>query len=86
MIDNGLYMIFDYYGNVDGQPLTCIIQVDEALHREKGSRIKLPDYLDIYKEITDIDEFQPNSFALKEFKMAEEDAKNTAIQSEQKQA
>jgi hypothetical protein len=57
MIDNGLYMIFDYYGNVDGQPLTCIIQVDEALHREKGSRIKLPDYLDIYKEITDIDEF-----------------------------
>lgn len=25
MIDNGLYMIFDYYEDVDGQPVTCII-------------------------------------------------------------
>jgi hypothetical protein len=31
-IDKGIYMIFDYYKEVDGSPLTCIVSVDEGMN------------------------------------------------------
>ena len=33
-IDKGIYMVIDYYGEVDGQPLTCIIQINEEEHKK----------------------------------------------------
>ena len=45
-IDEGIYMVIDYYGEVDGQPLTCIIQINEEEHKKHGDKkIKLPPYL-----------------------------------------
>ena len=53
-IDAELYIIIDYYPEVDGQPMICIIQINEETHQKQGGgRIKLPDYIQIEKEITD---------------------------------
>jgi len=62
-IDNGLYMIFDWYEQVELQPLTCIIQVNNQQLQDSGARIKTPDYLQIDKDITDMTEFRPLSLA-----------------------
>jgi hypothetical protein len=43
-------MIFDYYKEVDGSPLTCIVSVDEELKQKDFS---LPPYVQVYKDITD---------------------------------
>jgi len=29
-MENGLYMIIDYYPKIEGQPMICIIQIDES--------------------------------------------------------
>ena len=58
-IDERFYMIFDYYPELEDQPLICIIQIDEEEHRKQGNlRLKLPSYLNIDRDITDIEEFQ----------------------------
>jgi hypothetical protein len=62
-IDKGLYMIFDWYEQVELQPLTCIIQVNNQQLQESGSRIMTPSYLQIDKDITDMTEFRPLSLA-----------------------
>ena len=63
-IDESLYMIIDYYPEIEGQPVICIIQIDEEEHKKQGNaRIKLPSYLLIDRDITDLDEFQPNALA-----------------------
>ena len=67
-IDSGLYMIFDYYPRVAGQPLICIIQVDAELLKKSGKRVSLPKYLNVEMEITDFEEFQPHIMALKKYK------------------
>ena len=36
--DTGLYMIIDWYEKVEGQPLTCIIQINQEELEEKGIR------------------------------------------------
>ena len=52
-IDNGVYMIMDYYPKVDRQPVICIIQVNAEEMKKSGKRVMLPKYLNIEKEITD---------------------------------
>jgi hypothetical protein len=83
-IDNGLYMIFDYYQDIDGQPMTCIIQVDAFENEVKESAVKLPDYLNIYKEITDQEEYQAHTLANKKFEMSQEDKLATSGESSSK--
>ena len=56
-IFEGLYMIVDWYEHVKGQPLTCVIQVNSNELRDTGARIKLPSYLQIEKDITDLEEY-----------------------------
>ena len=65
-IDEGIYMIIDYYPKVEGQPLVCIIQINEEELKNQTKRVKLPSYLQIDRDITDVEEFQPHSMALKE--------------------
>ena len=62
-MEEGLYMIIDYYPRVRNKPMICIIQLDEAQLVEKNARIQLPDYLNVEKEITDVPEFQPRGLA-----------------------
>jgi len=72
-IDEGLYIIFDYYEQVDGKPLICVIQVSREELETKGSnRIKTPDYLKIGADITDLEEFMPLLLSDKDYKMKEE--------------
>lgn len=52
-MEEGLYMIIDYYPRVEDKPMICIIQLDEAQLVEKNARIQLPEYLNVEKEITD---------------------------------
>ena len=63
-MENGLYMIIDYYPKVENQPMICVIQVDEAQVSAEAS-IQLPAYLDVDREITDLPEFQPTALAKK---------------------
>jgi len=77
-IDEGIYQILDYYPGVDGQPLTCIIQINEEEHQRQGEkRIKLPGYLKIAKDITDLEEYQPQTFAQNSYQMSETDKEAT---------
>ena len=74
-------MIIDYYPEIEGQPVICIIQIDEEEHRLQGNlRIKLPSYLLVDRDITDLDEFQPHGLAKKSLvtdlkEIAEEESK-----------
>ena len=43
--------------------MICVIQVDDSQIQNEDAAIKLPDYLDVEKEITDLPEFQPMSLA-----------------------
>lgn len=61
-IDEGIYMIIDWYENVPEQPLTCVIQVNKDQLRNKDLRMKLPEYLVLDRDITDKEEFM--TFAL----------------------
>jgi len=63
-IDENFYMIFDFYPEIEDQPLICIIQIDEEEHRKQGNlRMKLPSYLNIDRDITDLEEFQAYGLA-----------------------
>jgi hypothetical protein len=78
-MDKGMYMIIDWYEQVDGQPLTCIIQVNSEELRNSGARIKLPDYLHVAKDISDMEEFKPRTLAHLDYKMDPEVLKLTQI-------
>lgn len=38
-IDKNLYIIIDYYPEVDSQPMICIIQINEEDQKQKAERI-----------------------------------------------
>lgn len=64
-IDKGLYMILDWYVHVKDQPLTCIIQVNQDELKESGERIKLPNYLQIERDVTDHPDFTANALTMR---------------------
>lgn len=70
-MQDGLYMIIDYYPAVENQPMICILQLNETQLAEKNMRIQMPDYLEIEEEITDKPEFSPQALA-KSVKLMEE--------------
>ena len=71
-IDQGLYIIIDYYPEVDGQPMICIIQINEEEHRKSGAgRINLPPYLEVDKDITDVEAFWPRTMASLTYKQSD---------------
>lgn len=62
-VENDLYIIVDYYPQVEGEPMICIMQVDDAKVYEQNKRIQMPAYLQIEKEITDMQEYSPAELA-----------------------
>jgi CYTH domain-containing protein len=54
IIDNGVYVIVDYYMEIDGQPMIAIIQV-----KEQVSNIDLPSFIQVHREITDERQYYP---------------------------
>ena len=70
--DHDLYIIIDYYPEVDGQPMICIIQINEEEHKRSGAgRVKLPSYIKVDRDITDLEEFQPKTMASISYKAAD---------------
>ena len=45
----------------------------------KKSSNKLPSYLQIYKDITDEEDYMPFTFARKDYRMSAEDKQKTAV-------
>jgi len=62
-VEGELYFIIDYYPQVEGQPMICIMQVDQNKMQSENRRIQTPDYLQIEKEITDMAEYTPAALA-----------------------
>jgi len=60
-IFEGKYKIGDWYKHVKNETLTCVIQIDSNEFRDTGSRIKLPSYLLLAKDITDLQEYSAKS-------------------------
>lgn len=79
--DDGLYMIIDYYYQLDGEPMTCIIQVNKDIHQASQiGRIALPKYLHIFREITDEATYNQMNMAKIGFEMPEDDKNKTLTQ------
>lgn len=68
-VDQGLYMVLDWFESTDGQPLTCIVQVNSEDLKNAESQIKLPAYLQVARDITDQEEFKPRTLARTDYKM-----------------
>ena len=88
-MEGGLYLIIDYYPKVQNQPLICILQLDTDQVAENNTRIQLPEYLTVDKEITDMPEFAPMKFAVQTKKISitngtEEESKQEATAEQKK--
>ena len=79
IIDNGFYIMVDYYPEVDGQPMLGIIQVRSDIGQDPKKEISLPSYVKPYREITDEPQFLLESeiLAQEKYKMTEEDKLGT---------
>jgi hypothetical protein len=49
------------------------------MHKEKGERVPMPTYLEVYEDITDKEEYTEYNFSKKDYKMSEKDLNGTAI-------
>lgn len=55
IIDDGVYVIVDYFPEIDGAPMLGIIQV----RRGNQSTIDLPKFVKVHREVTDQPEYSP---------------------------
>ena len=49
IIDNGMYIIINYFDNVDGAPMVGIIQTRHG----SQTNVDLPEYIRVHRDITD---------------------------------
>ena len=73
IIDNGVYIIVDYHPERDGAPMLGIIQV----RRGNQSKIELPPYIKVHREITDEQQYSPEIMAKQDYYMDEKDKVGT---------
>ena len=73
IIDEGIYVIIEYYNESDGQPMLGIIQVKKGA----ATNIELPSYIRTYREVTDEHQYQAECLCKEDYYMNEEDNKNT---------
>ena len=73
IIDNGMYIIVDYFPQKDGAPMLGIIQVKQS----NLSSIDLPSYIKVYRDVTDEPQYQPEIMCKGEYYMDEQDKKGT---------
>lgn len=67
LIDNGVYILIDYYPETDGQPMLGIIQV------RKGNQqsVQLPKYVKVQREVTDEKQYMPEIMCKETYYMDE---------------
>lgn len=73
LIDNAVYILVDYYPDIDGQPMLGIIQVRKGIQ----SAVKLPKYVKVYREVTDEKQYMPEIMCKGSYYMDEKDKKGT---------
>lgn len=73
VIDNGIYVIIDYFNETDGQPMLGIIQVKDI---DIGD-IELPSFIKTHREITDEQQYLPEIMCKENYYMDEQDKKGT---------
>ncbi len=79
IIDNGVYIIVNYFNEQEGAPLLGVIQVRHG----SSASLKLPDYIQTYREVTDEPQYTHENMSFENFKMNEADKKG--INAENKQ-
>ena len=73
LIDNGIYILVDYYPEIDGQPMLGIIQVRKG----NQQKVQLPNYIKVYREVTDEKQYMPEIMCKASYYMDEKDKKGT---------
>lgn len=74
IIDDGVYIIVNYFIEKDGAPLLAIVQ---TRHGASQMDLKLPDYIKVFREVTDEPQYLASSMSLESYKMPEADKKAT---------
>lgn len=75
IIDDGIYLIIDYYNESDGQPMLCIIQVKKG--NAELENIQLPSYIKTFREVTDEHQYQPECMCKEGYFQDEQDKEKT---------
>lgn len=75
IIDDGVYIIVDYFQETDGQPMLAIIQVKQS----NQTKIDLPSYIKTFRDITDEPQYLPEIMCKENYYMNEDDKKGTNI-------
>ena len=73
LIDNSVYILVDYYPDIDGQPMLGIIQVRKGIQQS----VQLPKYMKVYREVTDEKQYMPEIMCKESYYMDEKDKKGT---------
>lgn len=73
-IYHGNYLsIFDYFQNIDGEPLIMILRLHHTDLEKNKSGVALPNFVEIIREITDEEEYLARNLSRIDFKMNEKD-------------
>mmetsp|Transcript_18825 Transcript_18825/g.32157 ORF Transcript_18825/g.32157 Transcript_18825/m.32157 type:complete len:109 (+) Transcript_18825:1412-1738(+) len=75
IIDNGVYIIINYFYEIDGGPMLGIIQSRQGYQQN----IDLPKYVKVYREVTDEPQYLPEILSKENYKMNEKDKEATNI-------
>ena len=70
----GLYIIVDYFPDIEGAPLLGIMQVRKDVRFSKSF---LPEYIQVYKEVTDASGYSPEKMCLDNYTMDQNDRLET---------
>lgn len=73
LIDNAIYIMVDYYPEIDGQPMLGIVQVRKGIQES----VQLPKYVKVYREVTDEKQYMPEIMCKETYYMDEKDKKGT---------
>ena len=73
LINDGIYLIVNYFPEIDGAPMLGIIQVKTQI-----SSIELPPFIKVSREVTDEMGYSAEVMAKEGYKMDAKDKKETA--------
>ena len=76
IIDDGVYIIVNYFPELDGTPMLGVIQVKQG----NQSNIALPDYINVYRDVTDEPQYMAEIMCKESYYMDENDKRGTNSQ------
>ena len=73
LIENATQIMVDYYPEIDGQPMLGIVKVKKGIEEQ----VNLPEYIKVYREVTDEKQYLPQIMCKDNYYMDDEDKKGT---------